>query len=424
MAQDLFRGIRMSIVGFFGIFVPGVWFWTTLAAYCFAILPRGPNSDDAKLLESPALWVSGFVVVYCVGCVFRVLNPNGVDSISMAIVSRCPNQRKPPQWTSGSSDPSRNDTVDHGEASAQQRQSTRVGTGTSGSNKQEGKPDRSRTICNVAKRLIGMFRRLPGTVHQWLPQAVVFAVKYMLYWICSIIRWLYRTICPGAESSIPPHEHYPYASLRRHFEAMGAAKLADVVPWEPPVEEQVCLPISDGRSNASSCHDARERIPDQRMTPTEGSADRAGTTSGESTAGTAGSHTKRDAGASECGRKHAPRGSTVWVNYSKVYVSFHSPSLGALLYNEEAFVRGLSGIAWAALCSLVVGVAMAVIGWSNGEFRCPFMWFGTTLSNVFVMCGVALSFHRQRLRELMKVAGAVWLLTRDRNLEVPAPPFP
>jgi hypothetical protein len=108
--------------------------------------------------------------------------------------------------------------------------------------------------------------------------------------------------------------------------------------------------------------------------------------------------------------------SRVFVNYAKAHVRTNDSRLGDDLLREEAFVRSLSGVCWAAMITTAIA---AVVVWSRGAEVDDAYWVALAC-NVAVIVGVIGNFHRQRLREVLAIIDALYLVD---HVGVTAPPW-
>ena len=171
---------------------------------------------------------------------------------------------------------------------------------------------------------------------------------------------------------IPSGERYPYKSLPRFFEKMGVPGFERFVPWDPPPEK------TEGSTALPAVTETRNAPP------------------GED---------KQKEGYTAC--------STVWVNTSKIWVTYKHPRMGDFLWREEAFIRSLSGVAWASiLSSLLALLGITYVLFAGSSFSL-FLFTITLVTNLGVLIGIVLNFHRQRLREVTKLVAAMYVLKHD-----------
>ncbi len=110
---------------------------------------------------------------------------------------------------------------------------------------------------------------------------------------------------------------------------------------------------------------------------------------------------------------HGETCSTLFVNYSKLYVANKNPRMGDFLDREEAFIRAMSGVAWGTIISTIIGVGFVLWAACDPPVT-SWCLFSLVLGvNILVFLAVVMNFHRQRLRELCKVIGSLYLMCHD-----------
>ncbi|MCP3996257.1 MAG: hypothetical protein GY722_14530 [bacterium] len=97
--------------------------------------------------------------------------------------------------------------------------------------------------------------------------------------------------------------------------------------------------------------------------------------------------------------------SNVFLNFAKMHVRARHRDLGDELLREEAFVRGLSGVTWGAVLCTVPSAVVAGFTSSVGS-----AFWAALFANIAVVALTLPRFHKQRLRETLKVAAAVYLV--------------
>lgn len=107
-------------------------------------------------------------------------------------------------------------------------------------------------------------------------------------------------------------------------------------------------------------------------------------------------------------RKAVGQRSKTFIHFVKLYIAVGNPQLSNQLARQEAFIRLLSGVCYAVLLSIpLLIVAFAVRrAWNElAGFS-----LGITCFNLLVTLGILHAFHYQRLRELVMILSAYFLL--------------
>lgn len=108
--------------------------------------------------------------------------------------------------------------------------------------------------------------------------------------------------------------------------------------------------------------------------------------------------------------KRTPLGlrSKTFLHFVKLFITLHNPSLANHLARQEAFIRLLSGVFYGAFLSGPVFVVGLVAQRSWNQLACVSL--GIVVFNCLVVYGVLHAFHYQRLRELVMVLSAYFLI--------------
>jgi hypothetical protein len=115
--------------------------------------------------------------------------------------------------------------------------------------------------------------------------------------------------------------------------------------------------------------------------------------------------------------------SKTFVHFVKVYIASESPQLAHHLAREEAFVRLLSGVFYAVFLSIWLG--FFVIGYLVLGRVWNFLAGASTgifLFNIAVAIGILYAFHYQRLREIVMILSAYFLVGPSERSPYIEPP--
>jgi hypothetical protein len=110
-----------------------------------------------------------------------------------------------------------------------------------------------------------------------------------------------------------------------------------------------------------------------------------------------------------------PRSKT-FLHFVKLSIAMKRPQVADHLSREEAFIRLLSGVFYAIVISSFIGFYPAFFGPSNdAQLVCKY----AMIANLLILVGILWSFHYQRLREMVKILTAHFLIGDDGKSPYP-----
>lgn len=209
------------------------------------------------------------------------------------------------------------------------------------------------TLADLKAQSTGVVAFLGPTLGLALSFLVVYVVGSVLRILPPDLPDRWSPLRKDRDSPILGHDRFPYEKFPEYLRSRGLVGLARLVPWDAEYE-------GDGKKKRSK----------------------------------------------------------TFVHYVKLYIAHKDPDTAQRLARQEAFIRLMSGVFYAVITSTAI-LPLAVGGrWIQRLPVTPeLFWICVLLCvlNVLILFGILWAFHYQRLRELVMILSAYFIVGPDEN---------